>query len=69
MKVKLDRQTRAVITILKPDGDNLEMATETDEFNGTLPVSANYVIRVLMMRSEARRRGSFTNYKLTISIR
>jgi hypothetical protein len=69
MKVKLDRQTRAVITILKPDGDNLEMGTETDEFDAALPVSGDYIVRVLMMRSEARRRGSFTNYRLTISIR
>ena len=69
MRVRLDRNTKAVFTIFQPGGDNLDMGTETDEYDAALPMSGDYVIRVMMMRSEARRRGSFTNYRLTISVR
>jgi hypothetical protein len=69
MTVRLDPKTKAVFTIFRPDGENLEMAAETNEFNNSLSSTGDYVIRVLMMRSEARRRGSFTNFRLTISIK
>jgi hypothetical protein len=60
--------TPSVFAIFRPDGENLEGAAELDRFDGELPVSGDYVIRVLMMRSAARRRGSMSNYSLTISI-
>lgn len=69
MRVRLDQNTNAVFTIFQPGGDNLDTAAETDEYDGALPASGDYVVRVMMMRNEARRRGSFTNYRLTISIR
>jgi hypothetical protein len=69
MTVRLDPKTKAVFTIFRPDGENLEMAAETNEFNNTLSSTGDYVIRVLMMRSEARRRGSFANFRLTLSIK
>lgn len=68
LDVRLDKNTKCVFTIFKPDQENLEMGTEQDEFTGELPVSGDYVIRVMMMRSDARRRGSVSNYRLTISI-
>ena len=69
MTVRLDPKTKAVFTIFRPDGENLEMAAETNEFNNSLSSTGDYVIRVLMMRSEARRRGSFTNFRFTLSIK
>ena len=59
----------SVFTIFQPSGDNLEGASQMDEFTGELPVSGDYVIRVGVMRAEARRRGSISNYSLNISIR
>src|SRR5437868_14377151 len=50
--------TFTVLTIFMPGGDNLEDATEMDEFSGELPSSGDYVIRVGMMRAEARRKNS-----------
>ena|SRR5947209_1035482 len=58
-----------VFTVFLPNGDNLDGATEMEKFSGELPNNGDYVIRVLMMRAEARRRGSISNYKLRISIR
>src|SRR5690349_1615184 len=60
--------TYTVFTVIQPGGDNLEGATETDEFSGDLPTSGDYVVRVLMMRAGARRPGSVANYSLTISV-
>jgi hypothetical protein len=59
----------AVFTVFLPNGDNLEGAMESNKFSGELPSNGNYKIRVMMMRAEARRRGSIANYKLRISIR
>ncbi len=58
-----------VFTIFNPDGTNLEEGSETDSFRGELPVSGDYVVRVLMMRNEARRKGSVSNYTLKITIK
>ncbi len=48
-------KTVSVLTIFLSNGDNLEGAAEMNEFTGELPTEGNYVIRVLMMRGEARR--------------
>ena len=61
--------TFSVLSVFLPNGDNLEGALQVDQFSGELPVSGNYVIRIGMMRAQARRRGSVSNYSLTISIR
>ena len=58
-----------VMTVFLPNGDNLDGATEADQFRGELPTSGDYVVRVLMMRSAARRKGSISNFTLKISIR
>ena len=70
ISVKLNsRNTFTVLTIFTPDGENLEGATETEEFSGELPSPGDYVIRVGMMRAEARRKNSMANYSLRVSVR
>lgn len=70
ISVKLNsRNAFTVLTIFTPDANNLEGAMQTDEFSGELPVSGDYVIRVGMMRAEARRRNSISNYTVRISVR
>lgn len=59
----------SVLTIFRPNGDNLDGAAETDQFTGELPTNGDYVIRIAMMRAEARRPRSVSNYTLKISIR
>lgn len=61
--------TFTVFSIFLPDGTNLDGAIQMDSFTGELPASGDYVIRVGMMRAEARRRGSVSNYSLNIKIR
>ena len=68
LDVLLDKNTKCVFTIFRPDQENLEMGAEQYEFTGELPVSGDYFIRVMMMRNDARRKGSVSNYRLTISI-
>lgn len=68
--VKLSSEARpSVFTVFLPNGDNLDMGAEQNDFSGELPVKGDYVVRVLMMRSEARRRGSVSNYTLKITIK
>lgn len=61
--------TVPVFTVFLPNGDNLDGASESNDFSGELPAKGDYVIRVLMMRSAARRKGSVSNYTLKISIK
>ena len=63
------RNTYTVFTVFQPGGDNLDGASEMDEFSGELPTSGDYVVRVAMMRAGARRPGAVSNFSLTISIR
>jgi hypothetical protein len=68
--VHLNSESRpSVFTIFRPNGDNLDMAAEQNDFSGELPSKGDYIVRVLMMRSEARRRGSLSNYTLRITIK
>lgn len=70
ISVKLNSpNTFSVFSIFLPNGENLEGAAQVNEYQGTLPASGDYSIRVLMMRAQARRRGSVSNYTLTVSIR
>ena len=57
-----------ILTIFRPDGDNLDGAAQMGEFSGTLPVTGDYVIRVGMMRTGARRPGAVSNFTLKVSI-
>ena len=57
-----------VFSVFNPDGENLEGAAQQDWFSGTLPMTGDYVVRVAMMRSAARRKGSVSNFTLKISI-
>ena len=43
--------------------------SEMDHYSFQTTESGDYVIRVLMMRSAARRKGASSNYALTISIK
>lgn len=58
-----------VFSILRPDGETLGAAVQTNDFTGELPTDGDYIIRVGMMRAFARRKGSVSNYTLKISIR
>jgi hypothetical protein len=70
ISVKLNsRNTFTVLAIFTPDGDDLEGAMQTRDFNGELPVNGDYVIRVGMMRAEARRKNSISNFRVRISVR
>lgn len=60
--------TYTVFTIFRPGGDNLDGATQMDEFSGPLPVTGDFVIRVAMMRAGARKRGAVSNFTLKVSI-
>ena len=42
---------------------------ETTEWSEKLSESGDYLIRVLMMRAGARRKGATANYTLSVSIR
>ena len=60
--------TYTILTIFRPDGENLDGSAQMDEFSGTLPVTGDYVIRVGMMRAGARRPGAVSNFTLKVSI-
>jgi len=57
-----------VLSVFTPGGSNLVEAAQGDQFSGTLPSNGDYVIRVGMMRSAARRKGSVSSFTLRISI-
>jgi hypothetical protein len=69
IEVRLAEWNKCVFTVFNPDGSNLDIGADHDQFTNELPVTGDYVVRVLMMRNEARRKGSASSYKLTISIR
>ncbi|MBS1914215.1 MAG: g-type lysozyme inhibitor [Bacteroidetes bacterium] len=58
----------AVFVVTSINGQANDMS-ETTEWNQTLSQSGDYVVRVLMMRANARRKGARTNYTLTVAIR
>ena len=58
-----------VLSIVTPEGGELLEASETESYRGVLITGGDYRVRVLMMRSAARRKGSVSNYTLKISIK
>ncbi|MFZ1702301.1 MAG: hypothetical protein WBO10_04680 [Pyrinomonadaceae bacterium] len=61
--------SRSTFAVFMPDGESVDEALGSSEFSGVLLLSGDYVVRVLMMRSAARRRGSTSNFTLDISIK
>ena len=64
------RNTSAYFNILAPGEDEVAMFIGSDkgsQFEGALPATGNYKIRVYMMRSAARR-NEVANYRLEINI-
>ena len=57
-----------ILTVFAPDGSNVDGAAETDQYSGELASSGDYVVRVGMMRSGARRPGATTTFKLKITV-
>lgn len=57
-----------IFSVFLPGGGDLEEAAQMSEFSGTLPANGDYIIRVGMMRADARRKGSASNFTLRISI-
>ena len=69
INIKLNSpNTYTMFGIFRPDGENLDRAAQVADFAGKLPETGDYTIRVAMMRAEARRKGSVSDYSLTISI-
>ncbi|MBP6003545.1 MAG: hypothetical protein KA746_08950 [Pyrinomonadaceae bacterium] len=69
MEVSIDATNDGtVFTIFRPDGSNIEGAAETVEYKGQLGPGGDYVIRVGMMRSAARRKGATSTYTLKIMV-
>lgn len=58
-----------VFKIFGPDGNDVDEGSETDGYRGELAQSGDYVVRVLLVRNEARRRGSVSNYTLKITVK
>ena len=57
-----------VLTIFRPDGENLDGAMQKSKFSGALPMTGDYVIRVGLMRARARRPRAVSNFTLKVSI-
>ena len=69
ISVKLSSlNTYTMFSIFQPNGSNLEGAAQVVNFGGRLPASGDLVIRVAMMRAEARRKRSVSDYSLTVTI-
>jgi len=60
--------TYTMFSIFQPDGANLEGTAQVVNFSGRIPASGDFVIRVAMMRAEARRKKSVSDYSLTVTI-
>jgi hypothetical protein len=58
---------KAYFVIYSINGRSNDMI-ETTEWSDVLSESGDYVIRVFMMRADARRKGATTNYTLKVSI-
>lgn len=71
LSVKLEsRNSYANVVVFEKKGNSLENLTQEEtEWTGTLPASGDYVIRVLMVRAGARRKGVMAAYTLRIAIR
>jgi hypothetical protein len=55
--------------VFDPNGENVEGADGVAEYDGVLAMSGNYRVRVLLPRSEARRKDSGTSFTVRFTIR
>ncbi|HEX4950581.1 MAG TPA: hypothetical protein VFZ34_28200 [Blastocatellia bacterium] len=67
MTLKLE-SANAYFVVFPAKGEPLEMGPRT-EWSERLMDSGDYIVRVFMMRSAARRKGSTSNYTLKIEIK
>ena len=69
LSVALSGNSLADLAIFMPDGGNLGAdSTGVADWTGEIPASGDYVIRVLMPRSAARRKGAAARFRLRITI-
>lgn len=59
---------KAQIAVFDPDNETVEFGFGASGYSGTLEKNGNYVVRVLMSRAEARRKGSKTTFDVTFTI-
>jgi hypothetical protein len=68
LRLKSNNSSNYFVVFTPEEGaDNL--ANESTEWTGYLPMTGDYKIRVFLMRSEARRKGASAAFTLTITIR
>lgn len=68
MKVRLTSSNQQAYFVISSINGNPTDMVETQDWSVPTTESGDYVIRVLMMRSAARRKGASANFSLTISI-
>jgi hypothetical protein len=69
LSVALSGSSAADLAIFMPDGGNLGAdSTGVADWTGELPASGDYVVRILMPRSAARRKGAAARFALRITI-
>ena len=69
MAVRLSSSNPSTYFVIYSINGRATDMNETTEWSESLSESGDYVIRVFMMRSAARRKGAAANYTLSISIR
>jgi hypothetical protein len=69
MDIRLTASNPETYFVLYSIKGNATDMNETDHYSLETTESGDYVIRVFMMRSAARRKGAASNYTLTISIK
>jgi hypothetical protein len=55
--------------VFSPEEGADNLANESTEWTGNLPLTGDYKIRVFLMRAEARRKGASASFNLKITIR
>lgn len=68
LTLRVKDSTSATYFVIYSINGKPNQMSETDEWSEVLTESGDYVIRVFMMRSAARRKGAVSNYTLRISI-
>jgi hypothetical protein len=69
MDIRITASNASTYFVLYSVNDRATDMNETDHYSLETTESGDYVIRVFMMRSAARRQGAVSNYTLTISIK
>ncbi|HMT08960.1 MAG TPA: hypothetical protein PKA82_13225 [Pyrinomonadaceae bacterium] len=64
----LDGNNKAILGVMRNGLRIADDSTETREFSGELPANGTYIVRVGMMRADARRTKTPIRYSLEISI-